>query len=93
VAGLSPAQQVFTNPLNQLAALNPFAALAAVNPTAALTALSPTLNIFNPAVNPNAALLNFNPGAAPTLALTGKAGLSALPFGGKGFGKFPFGIW
>ncbi|HLN65291.1 MAG TPA: hypothetical protein VK464_27535 [Symbiobacteriaceae bacterium] len=72
---------VFANPLVQLAGLNPFAGLAAVNPVGALTALSPTLNIFNPAVNPNAAFLNFNPAAAPTLALSSKLG--------KGFGK-PF---
>ncbi len=63
---------VFANPLNQLAGLNPFAGLAAVNPVGALTALSPTLQLFNPAVSPYAALLNFNPAAAPALALTGK---------------------
>lgn len=96
--------QIFNNPLAQLGALSPFAALAASNPSAALAALSPALNIFNPAVNPNAALLQFNPGAAPSLALGSVQGPATLPFGkfppfgkgkfgkGKGFGKgkFPF---
>lgn len=74
----SPAK-TFLNPAVQLSGLNPFAGLAALSPVAALSALSPTLQIFNPAVNPRAAFLAFNPGAAPTLALTG------------GFGKWPFG--
>jgi hypothetical protein len=116
LAGVSPAtampttanvpQQVFTNPIADLAALNPFASLAASNPAAALAAVSPALNIFNPAVNPNAALLAFNPAAANTLALSGLQGQATLPFGkganpfskganpfSKGFGKgmgFPF---
>ncbi|HYF80174.1 MAG TPA: hypothetical protein VD973_23940 [Symbiobacteriaceae bacterium] len=78
----------FLNPAAQLAAFSPYAALAASNPAAALTAISPTLNIFNPAVNPNAAFLAFNPAASPTLALTSKLGKTAL-----GFGKAPwFGI-
>jgi hypothetical protein len=99
IAGTAPVfnapQDVFTNPVTQLAALNPFAALAAADPNAALTALSPSLNIFNPAVNPNAAFLAFNPASAPTLALGSVQGPATLPFGkfgkpfGKGFGK-PF---
>lgn len=72
--------QTFLNPAVQLSALNPYAGLAALNPTAALAAISPTLGIFNPAINPRAAFLAFNPGAAPTLALT--SGL-AKPFYGK----------
>lgn len=51
---------VFTDPVVQLAALCPLCALAAVKPEAALAALSPTLAIFNPALNPNAALLSFS---------------------------------
>lgn len=64
--------QVFGNPVAQLAPFNPVAALAVKNPTAALSAKSPTLQIFNPAVNPAAALLAFAPGAAPALAVSGK---------------------
>lgn len=75
----------FFNPAAALAPLSPFAALAASNPFAALTALSPTLNIFNPAINPNAALLSFNPAAAPTLALSSKLGKAALPFAKRPF--------
>lgn len=67
----SSPQQVFFNPAVQLSAISPFAGLAALSPTAALAAVSPALNIFNPAVNPRAAFLAFNPGAAPALALTG----------------------
>ncbi|MFZ5815073.1 MAG: hypothetical protein ACOY93_07190 [Bacillota bacterium] len=51
--------EVFTDPVVQLAALCPICALAAYSPSAALAALSPVLNIFNPAVNPRAALLAF----------------------------------
>jgi len=79
--GQNAPQQVFNNPAVDLAPFNKLASLAAFNPTAALAAKSPTLGIFNPAINPAAAFLQFNPGAAPTLALQGK---------GKGFGK-PFG--
>lgn len=91
--GFNAPQNVFFNPAAQLAPLSPFGALAASNPFAALTAVSPALNIFNPAINPNAALLAFNPAAAPTLALGSLAGKATLPFGkrfpfGKGFGKF-----
>ena len=50
---------VFTDPIVQLAALCPFCALAALSPAAALSALSPVLRIFNPAINPTAALLSF----------------------------------
>lgn len=80
--------QIFNNPLTQLGGISPFSALAASNPSAALAALSPSLNLFNPAVNPQAALLQFNPGAAPTLAITGGA-VPPLGFGklGKGAGK------
>ncbi len=86
VSPFGPTQQIFTNPIDQLASLNPFAALAASNPTAALAAKSPALQIFNPAVNPAAAQLQFNPASAPTLALKG----AGKPFF-KPFGKFPFG--
>lgn len=89
--GFDSTQQLFKNPVAQLAPFNPFAALAAANPVAALAAKSPALNIFNPAVNPNAALLQFNPAAAPSLALSGTQGLATLPFGKLGkLGKFPF---
>lgn len=54
------AQEVFTDPVVQLAALCPICALSALSPEAALAALSPTLNIFNPALNPQAALLAFS---------------------------------
>lgn len=50
---------VFSDPVVQLAALCPLCALAALSPAAALAALSPTLAIFNPAINPGAALLAF----------------------------------
>ncbi len=53
-------REVFTDPVVQLAALCPLCALAALNPVAALAALSPVLNLFNPAVNPAAALLAFS---------------------------------
>jgi len=86
IGAFSTPQNLFLNPAAQLAALSPYGALAASNPVAALTAVSPTLNIFNPAVNPNAALLAFNPAAAPTLALASKQGKATLPFS-KGFGK------
>jgi hypothetical protein len=86
----------FPNPVAQLAPLAPFGALAAANPAAALTTLSPALNIFNPAINPNAAFLAFNPAAAATLALGSVQGPATLPFGkfpwGK-FGKRPFFPW
>jgi len=79
--GFNTPASLFFKPAAQLAALDPFASLAASNPVAALAALSPSLNIFNPAVNPNAALLAFNPAAAPSLALSSKAGSATLPFG------------
>lgn len=79
-------EQVFLNPAVQLAPFSPISSLAAFNPSAALAVKSPVLNIFNPAVNPRAAFLAFNPGAAPTLALTGGFG---KPYG-KGYGK-PYG--
>ena len=78
--GQSVPGQVFNNPAVDLAPFNKLASLAAFSPAAALAAKSPTLAIFNPAINPAAAFLQFNPGAAPTLALTGKG----KPF----FGKF-----
>ncbi|HYG59277.1 MAG TPA: hypothetical protein VD902_14540 [Symbiobacteriaceae bacterium] len=52
-------RQVFDDPVVQLAALCPICALAALSPAAALSALSPTLGLFNPAINPRAALLAF----------------------------------
>lgn len=52
-------QEVFSDPVVQLAALCPLCALAAISPKAALAALSPVLRLFNPAINPNAALLAF----------------------------------
>lgn len=70
---------VFKNPVDQLAAFSPIASLAASNPYAALSAGSHTLQIFNPAVNPRAALLSFDPGATLSLAV------SPNPYG--------FGIW
>jgi hypothetical protein len=73
-------QFLFLNPVAQLGALSPFAALAAASPVSALAALSPSLNILNPAINPNAALLAFNPAASPALALSSKAGKATLPF-------------
>jgi len=83
-AGLAPSAPtaVFNNPATQLAPFNPLASLAAFSPPAALAAKSPVLGLFNPAINPGAAFLQFNPAAAPTLALTG-GGLWPL---GKGFG-------
>jgi len=92
----SAPSKIFNNPIAQLGGISPLGALAASNPAALLSALSPTLNKFNPAINPQAALLQWNPGAAPTLALTGKG---AKPFGktsaanplGKGIGKGAFG--
>lgn len=64
----STPQDVFTDPIVQLAALCPLCALAALSPEAALAALSPTLRRFNPALNPAAALLAFSgyrPGRLP----------------------------
>ncbi|HWI62277.1 MAG TPA: hypothetical protein VNT75_10600 [Symbiobacteriaceae bacterium] len=52
-------QAVFSDPIVQLAALCPLCALAALSPAAALAALSPVLRLFNPAINPAAALLSF----------------------------------
>ncbi len=53
-------REVLLDPIVQLAALCPLCALAAIDPVAALAALSPTLRIFNPAINPRAALLAFS---------------------------------
>lgn len=77
--GKSSPASVFKNPIDQLAAFSPIASLAATNPFAALSAGSGTLQIFNPAVNPRAALLAFDPGAVFSLAV------SPNPFG--------FGVW
>jgi hypothetical protein len=55
----STPRAVFEDPVVQLAALCTICALAALSPQAALAALSPTLRPFNPAINPNAALLSF----------------------------------
>ena len=79
--GANAPQQVFNNPITQLAPLSPLASLAATNPSAALAALSPTLTLFNPAINPAAALLQFNPVAAPSLAIGG-FGKPFFPFFG-----------
>jgi len=51
--------QIFQDPVVQLAALCPLCALAALSPVAALAAVSPVLQLFNPAVNPRAALIAF----------------------------------
>lgn len=58
--------EVFEDPVVQLAALCPICALAALSPAAALAALTPTLRVFNPAINPNAAMLAF---VTPRLAI------------------------
>ena len=50
---------VFLDPVVQLAALCPVCALAALRPEAALAALAPGLVLFNPAINPAAALAAF----------------------------------
>lgn len=70
-AAASTPQHVFHDAVVQLAAIDPIAALAALSPVAALAALSPVLRIFNPAANARAALLAFNPAAAPALAVAG----------------------
>lgn len=77
--GKSSPALVFKNPIDQLAAFSPIASLAATNPFAALSAGSGTLQMFNPAVNPRAALLAFDPGSVFSLAVS--------PFPG-GFGAF-----
>lgn len=70
------------------------AALAAINPVAALTSGSPTLQMFNPAVNPQAAFLAFDPASAAALAIAPEAfGIGVGPFGpfggaSKGFSPF-----
>lgn len=64
----STPREVFKDPIVQLAALCPLCALAALSPEAALAALSPVLRLFNPALNPAAALLAFRgyrPGRLP----------------------------
>jgi hypothetical protein len=66
-------QQIFSDPIVDLAALCPLCALAALNPVAALMVLSPTLRIFNPAINPNAALLAFS-GYHPQTAIGNQIG-------------------
>jgi hypothetical protein len=58
-------RDVFDDPIVQLAAICPLCALAALKPEAALAALSPILRTFNPATNPNAALLAFALGWPP----------------------------
>lgn len=91
VAFSSPAN-IFVDPISQLAPLSPMAALAATNPVAALTSGSPTLQIFNPAVNPSAAFLAFDPASAAALAVAPHAfGLGQgpfSPFSKGGFGGF-----
>jgi len=90
-AGFFPGspEAVFAKPAVQLAAFNPYLSLAAISPSSALAAKSPTLALFNPAINPRAALLQFNPGAAPTLALTGDYYPPPL-WWGKGAAKPPY---
>jgi len=83
--GFDAPDQVFFNPAVDLAPFSKLASLAAFSPAAALAAKSPVLGIFNPAINPRAAFLAFNPAAAPTLALTG--GLGGKFFGKPFFGK------
>lgn len=68
-------EQVFTDPIVQLAALCPLCALAALSPAAALSAVSPVLRVYNPAINPVAALLSFalsNPHAAVSASIAGR---------------------
>ena len=50
---------VFFDPVVQLAALCPISALAALRPEAAIAALAPGLVLFNPAINPVAAVVAF----------------------------------
>lgn len=76
-AGESVTQQVFSDPIVELAAICPICALAALSPVAALAALSPALRIFNPAINPAAALLAFrmsNPAAMVQAHVTARVG-------------------
>ena len=56
---------VFFDPVVQLAALCPICALAALRPEAALAALAPGLVLFNPAINPAAAVAAFAVGTVP----------------------------
>lgn len=67
-------RDVFEDPIVQLAAICPFCALAALSPAAALAALSPALRLFNPAVNPNAALLAFSLSGGAQAGVTAKVG-------------------
>jgi hypothetical protein len=69
----STPQEVFSDPIVQLAALCPLCALAALSPEAALAVLSPTLRTFNPALNPGAAHLAFS-GFNPTKYQRGRIG-------------------
>lgn len=62
---LTTPEDVFFDPVVQLAALCPICALAALRPEAALAALAPGLVLFNPALNPAAALAAFAVGLAP----------------------------
>lgn len=87
----NPPLTTFVNPVAQLAPFSPISALAAVAPVAALSALSPTLQLFNPAINPRAALLAFDPAAAPALAVANPffAARFGFPFFGFPFFGFP----
>ncbi|HWI53089.1 MAG TPA: hypothetical protein VNT01_13195 [Symbiobacteriaceae bacterium] len=79
-------QQVFEDPVVQLAALCPFCALAALSPVAALAALSPVLRLFNPAINPAAALLSFamsNPQSSITAHVQARVGTRLTGVGRK----------
>lgn len=92
----NPPLATFFSPVAQLAPFSPISALASVAPAAALSALSPTLQMFNPAINPRAALLAFDPAAAPALAVANSAflgyGLSGIGGIANPFFAFPFGL-
>jgi dolichol kinase len=73
----STTHAVFDDPIVQLAALCPICALSALSPAAALAVLSPVLRLFNPAINPAAALLSFQMGG-------GAAGITGRVYGRLG---------
>ena len=70
---------VLIDPVVQLAAICPICALAALRPEAALAALAPGLVLFNPAVNPQAALLTLS----GSLRAVERAAERAGPVGGR----------
>lgn len=67
--GYPVSREVFEDPIVALAAICPICALAALSPAAALAAFSPVLRIFNPAINPAAALLDFVSSPRTSLAM------------------------